>query len=122
MEHRIPPEANADLLRIWKWCAVVGRKFTIREALWVARLRDMVDFEWLLQRAVEYAIREKACEVLDAFLKRIGMWLSLEGLGVPEAAVVSIADHSQVLPGYRYNPRVATRDEILQMLESSYRR
>jgi alcohol dehydrogenase class IV len=65
---------------------------------------------------------EKSCAVLDAFLKRTGLWLSLEGLGVKEEDVEWIADHSQVLRGYKVNPRVATRDEIFEMLEASYRR
>lgn len=65
---------------------------------------------------------EKSCEVLDEFMKMIGMWLSLEGLGVSEAEVVLIADHSQVLPDYKNNPRVATRDEIYEILMNSYQR
>jgi alcohol dehydrogenase len=65
---------------------------------------------------------KKSCEVLDVFLKRIGMWLSLEGLNVPEEDIAVIADHSQVLPDYENNPRVATRDEIYDILKNSYRR
>ena len=64
----------------------------------------------------------RSCEVLDEFLKRIGMWLSFEGLGVSEQEIVQIADHSQVLPDYKNNPRVATRDEIYEMLERSRQR
>jgi len=65
---------------------------------------------------------EKSCEALDEFMKKIGMWLSLEGLGVSEEEIVAIADHSQVLPDYKSNPRVATRDEIYEMLMNSYQR
>jgi alcohol dehydrogenase class IV len=65
---------------------------------------------------------EQSCALIDAFLRKIGMWLSLEGLGVTEEEVVLIADHSQVLRDYKNNPRVATRDEIHGMLERSYRR
>jgi alcohol dehydrogenase class IV len=65
---------------------------------------------------------EKSCEVLDAFMKQIGMWLSFEGLGVSEEEIVLIADRSQVLPDYKNNPRVATRDEIFDLLMSSYQR
>jgi alcohol dehydrogenase class IV len=65
---------------------------------------------------------EKSCEVLDEFMQQIGMWLSFEGLGVSQEEVVLIADHSQVLPDYENNPRVATRDEIHDMLTSSYQR
>ena len=68
------------------------------------------------------AAAEQAGEHLDDFMKRIGMWLSLKGLGVSEEEVVLIADHSQVLPDYKNNPRVAPRDEILEMLKASYQR
>jgi alcohol dehydrogenase class IV len=64
----------------------------------------------------------KSCEVLDDFMKTIGMWLSFEGLNVSEEELVLIADHSQVLPDYKNNPRVATRDEIYEILVNSYRR
>ena len=62
------------------------------------------------------------CVALDEFQQEIGMWLSLEGLGVSQEDVLLIADHCQVLPDYKNNPRVATRDEILEILQSSYRR
>ena len=62
------------------------------------------------------------CVEIDRFLKRIGMWLNLKQLGVTEDDVVAIADHSRVLPDYQNNPRVATRDEIYEMLVCSYDR
>ena len=65
---------------------------------------------------------EKSCEEVDKLLKKIGMWLSLEGLGVSKEEVVLIADHSQVLPDYKNNPRIAARDEIFEMLMNSYQR
>lgn len=63
---------------------------------------------------------EKSCEAVDELLKKIGMWLSLEGLGVTKDDVVAIADNSHVLPDYENNPRIATRDEIFEMLMNSY--
>jgi alcohol dehydrogenase class IV len=75
----------------------------------------------LVDKADEVAAA-KSCEAIDALLKEIGMWLSLEGLGVPEEDVAIIADHSQDLPDYENNPRVATRDEIYTMLKNSFRR
>jgi alcohol dehydrogenase class IV len=65
---------------------------------------------------------EQACSELDQLLKRIGMWLSLAGLGVSRDEALAIADHSQVLPDYKNNPRIATRDEIFEMLMNSYQR
>ena len=50
------------------------------------------------------------------------MWLSLEKLGVSWEDVVAIADHSLVLPDYKNNPRIASRDEIYKMLSRSFSR
>jgi alcohol dehydrogenase class IV len=63
-----------------------------------------------------------ACEALDAFLQKIGMWLSLKGLGARIEDVSAIADNSRVLPDYKNNPRIANRDEIYEMLVKSYSR
>jgi alcohol dehydrogenase len=65
---------------------------------------------------------ERSCDELDSFLKEIGMWLSLESLGVPESEIPYIADHSRDLPDYKNNPRIADREEIYGMLLRSYRR
>jgi len=62
--YQIPPEANQDLLKVWKWCTVVGMTFTIREAQWVARLRALFPFERLYSHAILYARRERACQFL----------------------------------------------------------
>jgi alcohol dehydrogenase class IV len=75
-----------------------------------------------LSSASDDEAARRACEEIDSFLQRIGMWLSLKALGVSQADVVEIADHSQVLPDYKNNPRVATRDEIYEMLQRSYDR
>ena len=63
-----------------------------------------------------------SCEIVDAFLKKIGMWLSLKRLGATLEEVVAIADNSLVLPDYKNNPRIASRDEIFDMLMKSYER
>lgn len=61
-------------------------------------------------------------EAVDAFLKQIDLWISLSGLGVTQDDMVAIADHSHVLPDYKNNPRIASRDEIYDMLVKSYDR
>jgi alcohol dehydrogenase class IV len=75
-----------------------------------------------LEGVSDSAAAEQACAALDDFLKTIGMWLSLKGLGVPESDISLIADHSQDLPDYQNNPRIATRDEICEILMKSYSR
>jgi len=64
----------------------------------------------------------KCCDEVDSFLKKIGMWLSLRSLGVPEGEVRAIADRGQVLPDYKNNPRVATVEEMYVILKSSFDR
>ncbi len=75
-----------------------------------------------LKTASDPIAAEQSCEALDQFLKKIGMWLSLEQLGVTETDFVAIADNSQILPDYKNNPRIATRDEIYDLLQAAYRR
>jgi alcohol dehydrogenase class IV len=72
--------------------------------------------------ASESAAAEGSCLALDAFLKGIGMWLSLKGLGIKSEDVAPLARKSTILPDYRNNPRVAAGEEIRKMLEASYRR
>jgi alcohol dehydrogenase len=55
-------------------------------------------------------------------MKHIGIWLNLKDFGASMADVAAIADHSQILPDYKNNPRVATRDEIYEILIRSYER
>jgi alcohol dehydrogenase class IV len=65
---------------------------------------------------------ERSCEEVDRFLKKIGMWLSLEGLKIAEEEIGIIAERSLWLPDYQNNPRVATREEVEDMLQKSYSR
>ncbi len=74
------------------------------------------------EKAPEAKAAEKCCEELDAFLKRIGLWLSLRSLQVPEAEVRIIAERGQVLPDYKNNPRVATLEEMQAIMKASYDR
>jgi alcohol dehydrogenase class IV len=48
------------------------------------------------------------------------MWLSLKNLGATREDVSAIADNSRVLPDYKNNPRIASRDEIYTMLGNSF--
>ena len=67
-------------------------------------------------------LAELACLEIDKFLKEIGMWLSLEQFKIPREELHKLADQSLVLPDYQNNPRVATVDEVEEMLQACYSR
>ncbi|MHC4423595.1 MAG: iron-containing alcohol dehydrogenase [Planctomycetota bacterium] len=65
---------------------------------------------------------EKSCEEIDKFLKEIGMWLSLEGFKVPASELSQLAEQCLVLPDYKSNPRIATLEDVTELLKQSLRR
>jgi len=65
---------------------------------------------------------EKSCDAVDVFLKKIGMWTSLEELNVPEDELEALTKQSMVLPDYTNNPRLATDDEMAEIIRACYRR
>lgn len=76
----------------------------------------------------ELCIRDNAsaaaqcCEEIDGFLKRIGLWISYKDLGVSMEDIREIADCGQVLGDYLNNPRVASIEEMYELLASCYER
>jgi len=64
----------------------------------------------------------RACERIDALMKNIGLWASLEERRVPQEELSDLAKQSMVLPDYKNNPRVATLDHMRDLLAQCYRR
>jgi alcohol dehydrogenase class IV len=85
--------------------AVVGRIFNKR-----------------LETASDRDAAELCCDEVNLFLKRIGMWMSLKSLGVTQGEANHIAMDGQVLPDYKNNPRVATLEEMGELMLASYER
>ena len=79
-------------------------------------------FDPMLANQTDAVAAMKCCDLLDAFLKRIGLWTSFEKLGVTKEDIRQIADCGQVLGDYRNNPRVATIDEMYGLLMDCYSR
>jgi alcohol dehydrogenase class IV len=65
---------------------------------------------------------EASCTLTDGFLKRIGLWTDFKSLNVSKEEIRIIADHGQVLGDYKNNPRIASIEEIYDMLIRCYRR
>ena len=79
-------------------------------------------FNPALDRVSDLAAAEGCCDEIDRFLRKIGMWINLKGLGVSADDLKRIAENGQVLPDYKNNPRVATLDEMSELLIASYER
>jgi alcohol dehydrogenase len=72
--------------------------------------------------AAEEQAAERCCREIDGFLKRIGMWVGFQDLGVSMQEIREIADVGQVLPDYKNNPRVASIDEMYEIMVKSFQR
>ena len=83
----------------------------------VARVLDPA----LVQVSDEEA-SEQCCVLIDEFLKKIGLWIGFEDLHVTKEEIREIADCGQVLGDYKRNPRVATIEEMYEILMDSYSR
>jgi len=75
-----------------------------------------------LQSVSDDIAAERSCEEIDKFIKSIGMWMSLKDANMPEEEIPVLAEQSMVLPDYKGNPRVATPEEMLELIKESYYR
>lgn len=91
-------------------------KFSVKKFAVVGRI-----FNSLLENESDEKAAEKTCEIIDDFLKRIGLKISLSELKIPEKAITELAEASLVLPDYKSHPRLATADEIHEILCKSYK-
>ena len=62
----------------------------------------------------------KSVGEVDKFLKKIGLWVSLKDKGMPENEINLLAKQCMVLPDYKGNPRVASEEEMIELVRMSY--
>ena len=94
-------------------------RFTYKHAIpQFAKLGRLLDPH--LGTASDEVAAEKSCELLDDFLKRIGLWIRLKDFNMPENEISLLSKNSMILPDYQNNPRVATADEMLEIIQQSY--
>lgn len=75
-----------------------------------------------LEKDSDETAAEKCCEEIDKFLKKIGLWIGFKDLGVTMEDIREIADCGQVLGDYLNNPRIASIDEMYDLLSACYER
>lgn len=63
----------------------------------------------------------RACEVIEDFIREIGMSTCFEDLKVPKEELRALAQASLILPDYKSHPKVADLDDIYQLLLKSCR-
>ena len=80
----------------------------------VARL-----FDPSLEDKADGIAAESLCDLVDEFLRQIGLWVGFDDVGVDVEEIDWIADRSQTLPDYENNPKVASIEEIRSMLHRS---
>jgi alcohol dehydrogenase class IV len=68
----------------------------------------------------EAAAAERCVDAIDAFLHRIGLHLTLDGLRVPRAELPALARQSLVLPDYKNHPKIVSAEEVQEILEQSF--
>jgi alcohol dehydrogenase class IV len=96
-------------------------RFTYRHAISQFAALGRIFNERLNQVSDEKAA-ERACEEIDKFIQSIGMWISLKDVKMPEEEIPVLAEASMVLPDYEANPRVATAQEMLDLIKEAYYR
>ncbi|MFB3895287.1 MAG: iron-containing alcohol dehydrogenase [bacterium] len=77
-------------------------------------------FKPSLSKVGDKIAAEKACSLVDKFLKDIGLWYGLKEKNVPKEELAALAKQSMVLPDYKSNPKVATASEMNRIIESCY--
>ena len=69
--HLVPPEALPTICKLWDWCVATGRRLTVRQAKWAAKLRLLPEFQGfsinskLYRWSTLYARREWTCRKLQ---------------------------------------------------------
>lgn len=79
-------------------------------------------FDPALQNKSDAEAADACCDLIDRFLKDIGLWTGFGALGISRDVVQEIADCGQVLGDYKNNPRVATLSEMAELLLAGYDR
>ena len=63
---------------------------------------------------------ERLCDEIDLFLKKIGLWINLKDKNVSESELKAIAEDSMKLRNYIVHPKVATLEDIYELIKRSY--
>ncbi|NHJ25538.1 MAG: iron-containing alcohol dehydrogenase [Candidatus Lokiarchaeota archaeon] len=100
------PEVNR-----WTW------RHAIKKYAVVGRL-----FNPVLEKSSDESAAEKCCDEIESFLKKIGLWISLEDKVVSEDDIGAIAGDTLNLRNYTLHPKIANFEDISDLIKKSFRR
>jgi alcohol dehydrogenase class IV len=100
------PEVNR-----WTWSHAIEKYATIGRI-----------FNPDLKKSSDKRAAEKCCDEIDLFLKKIGLWISLEDKAVSKDNIGAIARDTLNLRNYSLHPKIATFKEISNLLQKSFKR
>lgn len=93
---------------------------------WKSAIPQFAKIARILNPELKNITDEKAAEgsivEIDNFLKKIGLWETLKEKGMPEKEIEALAKQSMVLPDYKANPKIATLEEMIDLVKSSFLR
>jgi len=73
-----------------------------------------------LSKVSDHQAAKQSVVIIDHFLKKIGLWITLKEKGMPITEINALAKQCMVLPDYKGNPRVATENEMIELVRQSY--
>jgi alcohol dehydrogenase class IV len=73
----------------------------------------------LLSMNDQEAAKESVAEI-EHFLQKLGLYKKLRDVRMPEHEIEDLAKQCMVLPDYKANPRIATREEMIELVKASY--
>lgn len=74
-----------------------------------------------LNTASEKEAASKSPIEIAKFLKQIQIDKKLSDVGIPESEILKLAEQCMVLPDYKGNPRVATKEEMIKLVQDSFK-
>ena len=79
-------------------------------------------FNSALEKSSDEKAAESCCDEIESFLKKIGLWISLEDKAVPKDKIEAIAKDVLKLRNYTLHPKIANFEQISNIIEKSFRR
>jgi alcohol dehydrogenase class IV len=111
-----PHVAHGEALAIlYPACTRFTADFAIEQYAFMARALNPA-----LENASDTESAGRAHDEIVKFLKSLGLFKSLKDVGMPEEEIEALAKQSMVLPDYQGNPRVATYEEMLELVNEAY--